>query len=378
MSAKPKRTKKTIIVILSIILSLCLILLIGLVVYSGNALFFNIYASTYNAQIGAESVNDTQLTDNKLVKIGDRLYYNYCTPNVLSYGTYEISSNGTNRISWGIGPVIRDTDQTLEPIAVYGGALVSDSTSYDFDSVYLRGFNETLHSFSNEIKIDTSGTQCNGERFECIDGKNYFITSTHVYEESGGKLKDIVNIYDKTDNEILDYKILNIHNGVAYYAKEDGSGCIIGSYSIDSGKKEQLCTLPVECERITNIFSDGKRLITEVGYGYENVTSPDSYLRLYFTDTEKDNTPRVLYENNGHEAYGRCLLYDGILYYNITEVDGGIYALDLNDVSHTEKIYDGCVGSIHILDSKWIYFTDDKEALYRITHDGKTLEKVFG
>lgn len=378
MSAKPKRTKKTIIVILSIILSLCLILLIGLVVYSGNALFFNIYASTYNAQIGAESVNDTQLTDNKLVKIGDRLYYNYCTPNVLSYGTYEISSNGTRRISWGIGPVIRDTDQTLEPIAVYGGALVSDRTSYDFDSVYLRGFNETLHSFSNEIKIDTSGTQCNGERFECIDGKNYFITSTHVYEESGGKLKDIVNIYDKSDNEILDYKILNIHNGVAYYAKEDGSGCIIGYYSIDSGKKEQLCTLPVECERITNIFSDGKRLITEVGYGYENVISPDSYLRIYFTDTEKDNIPQVLYENNGSEAYGRCLLYGDALYYNVAEADGGIYMLDLDDVSHTEKIYDGFVGSIHILDSKWIYFTDDKEALYRITHDGKTLEKVFG
>lgn len=378
MLEKSKRMKKTIIIIIVIILWLCLMLFIGSVVFTGNAVFFNIYASTYHAEIGEDSVNDSQLTDNQLQKIGDKLYYNYRVPNILGYGTYEITSSGAKRISWGIGPVIRDTDKLLDPIAVYNGTLVSDDIGYDFGNIYLYGYNGRSHSFSDQIIIDTDGTQCNGEQLECIDGKNYFITSTHVYEELDGKLKDIVNVYDKSDNVILDYKILNIHNGVAYYAKEDGDGCIIGTYSIDSGKKEKLCTLPVECERIGEIYSDGKKLIVESLYGYEDATSPDSYLRLYFFDTEKDDAPQVLYENNGSEAYGRCLLYDSVLYYNIAEADGGIYALDLNDVSHTEKIYDSRVDSIHVLDSKWIYFTDENKALRRITHNGQTLEKVFG
>lgn len=378
MLVESKRMKKTLVVILSIILSVCLLWLVSSVVYSGNILFANIYAPTYNAEIGVDSVNDTQLTDNRLVKIGDTLYYNYKSSNILSYGTYEITSNGTERISWGNGPFISDTDNILEPIASYNGALVSDRASHDFNNVYIQGFNETLHSFSNEITIDTSGTQCNGERFECIDDKIYFITSTHVYEETDGKLNDIANVYDNSDSEILDYKILNINDGVVYYAKEDDEGCVICAYAIDGAEKEKLCTLPVACERISNIFSDGKKLIVEVGYGYEDVTATDSYLRIYFIDTEKDKTPQVLYENGGSESYGRCLVYDGILYYNIAETDGGIYAIDLDDISHSEKIQDGYVESIHILDSKWLYFVDQNKALNRTTHDGKTAETVFG
>lgn len=40
-------------------------------------------------------------------------------------------------------------------------------------------------------------------------------------------------------------------------------------------------------------------------------------------------------------------------------------------------LYEGKVNSVHIFDSKWVYFTEE-EVLYRMTHDSKTVEKVFG
>lgn len=70
-------------------------------------------------------------------------------------------------------------------------------------------------------------------------------------------------------------------------------------------------------------------------------------------------------------------MYNGVLYYNIAEADGGIYAVGLDDITQREKIYSGYVASIHILDSEWIYFTDESNALSRITHDGDIVERIL-
>ena len=56
----------------------------------------------------------------------------------------------------------------------------------------------------------------------------------------------------------------------------------------------------------------------------------------------------------------------------------GLYVID-NKTNQIKKIYDDSeVFSVYIVDDKWIYFTDENERLYRITPDGKTLEKIFG
>lgn len=377
MFVKSKRNKRILIIIAVIIFAVLLLWLIIPLIYSGNVGSFNIYASTYNAEISADSVDDTQLTDNKLVKIGDKLYYNY-QANIFSYGTYEISSNGAKRIYWGAGPIVQDNDKVLEPIAVYDGMLVSDSISYDFSNIYINVYNASSCGFNNSISFDRSAITYSDVRLEYIDNKNYFITSTHVYQETGGQVTDIANVYDKGEDIIADYKILNLQGDIVYYAKGVDDECVIASYNIDTNTKKKLCTFSVECERINSIFSDGKNLIVEVGWGYTDANSSESYLRLYYVDTEKNGTPQEIYKNDGSEAYGGCLMYNGVLYYNIAEADGGIYAVGLDDITQREKIYSGYVASIHILDSEWIYFTDESNALSRITHDGDIVERIFG
>lgn len=369
------KNRIVIIVALGVIL-VCFPVFLALIIYSGNIGSYNIYAKTYNAEIEVESVNNTQLTNDNLIKIGDKLYFNYKKPNLLTYGTYEISSNGAKRISWGIGPVIRDTDDMLEPITVYNGLLVSDRISYDCEKVYIKGFNGFFHNFSNQQAIDSDGAQCDYIRLECVENKNYFITSTNVYEESDGKLSELIDVYDKSDEKVFDYKILNIQDDSVYYAKGRDNNCIISSCNINTNLKKELCSLSVECQRVEKVFSYDNKLVVEVGYGYEDL-SPNSYLRIYLIDILNNKASEVIYENNGSEYFGDSFVYDGVLYYADSEDNGGIYAFDLHNESKG-KLYDGHVESIHILDSKWIYFTDDKAVLYRITHDGKTLENVFG
>ncbi len=60
--------------------------------------------------------------------------------------------------------------------------------------------------------------------------------------------------------------------------------------------------------------------------------------------------------------------------------DKGIYSIDTSTDKTTKIFNDGIeLNGLYIVDSKYLYFTDNAYFnLYRITQDGKNLEKVFG
>ena len=68
-------------------------------------------------------------------------------------------------------------------------------------------------------------------------------------------------------------------------------------------------------------------------------------------------------------------VYNGYVY--VTTYDKGVERYDLitnEKIMLCEKNAESC----YILDDKWVYLVDEEYNLYRVTQDGKELEKVFG
>ena len=112
-------------------------------------------------------------------------------------------------------------------------------------------------------------------------------------------------------------------------------------------------------------------------YGTIVNRSDNGYETVYCADL-KNGTINTLFKSNAGMVINS---YKDKVFLSVENgKDKGIYSIDTS-TDKTTKIFNDDIelNGLYIVDSKYLYFTDNAYFnLYRITQDGKNLEKVFG
>ncbi len=352
--------------------------------FSTYILFYNgvFFGKANNVEISFETISDIQSNNTNLVKIGDRLYYNYepkdSFDDLFTYGLYEITSSGAKRVYWG-GPKITD-GSNLFRIDSAGDSLIrkfSDLPYNETPNGQIYKYNTFWHNFEvmNELSeaVPAPMRAC-----RYVDGAYFYYLTNALYIQKEDKLEKIIDVWQTDDESIpVTYKYFIESSDMVYYIKPDGKkpdegASIFCSYTVSQKKESEIRKIELPADDIAELYIDGDKIILGVVPEYSIEDNP-----LYMTSIEKDGElTEVL---NDHSPFGGTIVYDGMVYFiDFMSDSEGLYSVALNNPGKRNMLYEGRVMSIHIFDSQWIYFTDDKEVLYRITRDGKTLEKVFG
>ena len=112
-------------------------------------------------------------------------------------------------------------------------------------------------------------------------------------------------------------------------------------------------------------------------YGMIVNQSDNGYETVYCADL-KNGTINTLFKSNAGMVINS---YKDKVFLSVENgKDKGIYSIDTSTDKTTKIFNDGIeLNGLYIVDSKYLYFTDNAYFnLYRITQDGKNLEKVFG
>lgn len=392
MNTKPK-SKKALIAIS--IISGVILLLVLLVVLFFRGVFFG---KSHRVEISADTIFNTQYNSGDLIKIGDKLYYNYeptdSLDDLLTYGIYEISSLGSSRVYWK-GPQFHPCPSSnLFSLKAIEGEIIADGTTLLYDennTVEIQKYNLFTKRLETYRKLETAYGE-EPRNFEYIDGVYFYESLNSLYMEKDGKLEKLFdtgyhgeagpNTFSVNGNILRETINLNnfcyVSKDELYYAKSLEDTTTVCRYNIPDKKETEIAKLNYPADDVFNLFiTDGKAVVDTY-----NFSATDSKPRLYLIDTESDEEPtEILKEHNLSYMSESIAVLDGYFYigsdgnYNSEK---GILAVDLNNPDNPKKIYDGAVSSIHILDNEWIYFTDEDCVLRRITHDGKKVELVFG
>lgn len=373
---KYKAVKITIITILSVMCSLVFIW----------RCFYGVFpfSKSHYVNISSEiTTNDMPYwVNNDLVKIGDKLYYNYEPKHgidyLFAYGVYEISSFGARRVYWG-GPKITDGSKLFGLDTAENSLIRQYSDPSDDDQSYgqVYGYNTFLHKFDviNELSESTPAPM---KDCRYVDGAYFYYLTNALYIQKEDKLEKITDVW-QTNNEYrpVTFKYFIKSSDQVYYIKPDGKRpdegeSILCSYSVSQKKETEIKKIELPAENIWELFIDGDKVI--LGVVPEHIMEDDP---LYMTSIDKDGELIKILDD--HSPFGNTIVHNGTVYFIdfMSDIEG-LYSVDLNNPGKRNMLYEGRVMSVHIFDSEWIYFTDDEEVLYRITHDGKTLEKVFG
>lgn len=373
---KHKKTKNIIITMSAV--ALIIFLFVGLWICFYTALPFD---KSHNVEISSDTIKNIPFGRDDLVKIGDKLYYNYEPKGSFDeryvYGLYEITSSGARRVYWG-GPRISDSSN-LFGLDTAEDSLIGEFSEFTYDETsngQVYKYNTFWHNFEiiNEL---SEATPAHMRACKYVDGAYFYYLPNALYIQKEDKLEKITDAWQINDDTIpVVYRYFIESKDLVYYIKPDGEKpdeetSILCSYSIPQKKETEIRKIELRSENIAELFIDGDTMI--LGLEFENtLDSP-----LYMSSIDKnDELIKIL---DDHSGFGGTIVYDGMIYsIDFYSDSNGLYSIDLSNVEKRNKLYDGEVMSVHIFDSKWIYFTNDKAVLYRITHDGKTLEKVFG
>lgn len=342
-------------------LILCIIIPIIILATALYLIFFNtIYIKCINlkTEFVDNSYNNTIANiSSKLIRIEDKLYYNYVNNDPFKYGTYEISELITKRVYW-------------EGIKLY-------PTEIDLDYVYN---NKILEQYSDDLKfLDVRLGKFVIDNTTKIPNKYkdyyFFIYNNQIYFMSEDSLwkydeKNTVLLTTKDDLQINSFDSFNcyVNNSQIYYQNYIDEKISICCYDIESKKiiyKFCIDDVPNAENGVSNLIADGDDVYFLVDFD-----------ELYHVNL-KENTIEKLFEAKGviTANYYNQKLYIGVARYLD---ENGLYVLDLSNNKKVKKVNNKETCGVYILDDEWIYFKDQNEKLYRITPDGKTIEKVFG
>lgn len=306
-------------------------------------------------------------TESNLVKIKNRLYYNYYSGDIFKYGTYEVSSGLTKRVYWE-GPSLSPGFISLNNVwedKILDTYLDENGTAnyFDIDDKKYK----PCFTVDNDKDIVLDGY------YFIVDGVQYYFSKDErLYILDNGKLRFIAS------PELLKLNDFNFMDN-----------CYINSnyiyYKNFVNNEIYICRFDIDKQKVINEYCIKDIPHTENGFENFIAKEDDIYFltenhnKLYHVDL-KDNSAQKLFETAGVITFN-C--YNDKLYVSVhldstEEKSNGLYIIDTK-TSEINHIYDKMgVYGIYILDNKWVYFTDKDDYLYRITKDGKNIEKVFG
>lgn len=339
----------------------------------------------YNNYISGSSSADGP---GDLVRIGDKLYFNY-QGNYATYGLYEISSEGARRIYWeGHGPwdflAGHGDSYYLYPIQEYGGALLmntilpkgvnhrvynADTEQWDFEKGCLQTYSEENQSFGeaslfggiSDIKALHFQETSFGFVYESWEEGDLW-----VYSEAEGP-KQI-----ETENVNAFYAV----GEQAYYLTHNNPGdpYILRMYHFGEGT-DTVIRQWTEYSGMSSIFIIDRNTVFFLARDAEkNVLSlyklslldPAQKETAIFTIDKDGSGPKHLYSWN---------FWNGTVYIC---TEKGLIACDA-DTGAQRMLCDKPVFECDILDDTWVYFQElDSYALWRVPQSGGAAELVLG
>lgn len=324
-------------------------------------------------------------TDNKLVQIGDKLYYNYIG-DPLKYGTYEIAGGVTKRIYWEGFDLKGGKCLYLDNI--YNGKIlessISDVSAEPTPNYIVNYYNidnkkyEPYFTLENPDNIYLSGG------FFVAEGVQYFYSygadedSPYLYRYKDDKLELILS---KKLTGLENYSSPIINNDYMYFTtintvRDEQCDYYVCKYDMDTKKILKKVKIPTTFDEYYSSNIDGCKLVLgDKIYGYRSKLNKDT---VFVTDLGSETIKDVFevtdgsiiingYENNA---------YIGVEYGK----NKGIYKINNETNAVSNVLSETNISQLYILDEKWLYFVDDIDGkrLYRVSSDGKTVEKVFG
>ena len=382
MKGKFKNVIKTFAILLSPIFIIALVVYLFFI----NTTYVNLVVveeDNVNNCYNNTLANSETMLEPQLGKVGDKLYYSYSSNDMFKYGTYEVSSFLTKRIYWdGISP----SPSTLSIDVVDDNGLFK--TFIDKNGV-VKVYNIEKAEYEPYFTIDKEKYGDGKWGLLFVDGVQYFTRNADFAKGKFYTWSDGYELYKYENNTLIPvfstdgfdaecYGPPLFDNGYIYIymfdeINEDESIDYLGKYDIKNKKI------------VTKIKLDEEYLFTS-----DIVFNDKVYGLKYLDDEENDVFGQAIgffdmsnrKEKQIFECDGTIILngYDEKLFVGVYEgiEDNGLYVIDTK-TEEVKQIYDDKpVYGVYIVDNKWIYFVDEAERLYRITPDGKVLEKVFG
>lgn len=324
-------------------------------------------------------VNDT----GDLVRIGDKLYYNYYG-SYASYGLYEITSKGTQRIHWdGYGPwaFLTGNGVKLYPIQAYNGKLLMNTIVDGNYYVYNREI--------EEWELAQGRIQTYREEIQAFEESALFgsITQIHAltYQETSFGF-----VYESSER--LDLWVYTEESGSERIAAED----VCAFYTVG----EQIYYLTKSTTNdpfVLRVFDWGQKTdtyicewadYTNMSYfmiedsslifmAHHPVQNAQSIYKLDLSNPHrKEEAIYTIDRNVSNSAYIYSWnVWNGTVYLCTQK---GLIACDI-DTGMRRLLCDKGTLECDIVDDTWVYFLEsDSNYLWRVRQSGGDAELVLG
>ena len=326
-----------------------------------------------------DPINDT----GDFVRIGDKLYYNYYG-NYATYGLYEITSAGSQRIYWdghGPGAFLTGDMGMLYPIQAYNGKLlmntVLDSNYYIYNSESrewepaqgsLLAYSEETQTFE-KVSMFEDGA---GIRALIYQETPFGL----VYESSAGS--DLwVYTRDGGTEQIVGENVCSFYayEECIYYMTLDTAAdtFVLRVFDWNSKNDAVLC----EWTEYAGLpyFMIERDLLVFVA------THPETHTQSVYTmdlgdPGQKEECLFTIDRTNPDTAY-ICSwnVWNGTVYLC---TENGLIACDLDSGGH-RTLCEKDTLECDIVDDTWVYFLEaDSHCLWRVRQSGGSAELVFG
>lgn len=327
----------------------------------------------------SDPVNDTS----NLVRVGDKLYYNYYG-NYASYGLYEISSNGAKRIHWdGHGPwaFLIGHSYKLYPIREYGGNLLMN-TIVDVNYYVYRNNTKEWELAQGRMQTYREETQSFDEamlfgNISDIHALTYQETSFgFVYESS--EMFDLWVYSEENGSERISaeavYSFYTVGEQIYYLTHATTKDPYV-LHMFDWGKKiDTVVCQWTDFTYMTHFIVEKNNLIFMARNPIQNTQSVYTFDLSNLNQKEK-----AIYTigdmNSNNEYIYSWNVWDATVYLCTQK---GLIAVDLDTGIH-RVLCDKIALECDIVDDTWVYFIEiDNHDLWRVDQNGMNAELVLG
>ena len=300
---------------------------------------------------------NNSIAGGNLLKIGDKLYYNY-SENYIDYGLTEISSLGSKRVYWK-GYLIDPGANPLNPLFRFNDKV--STISY---------FNKNVLSFdpNKNVMVNVpylSNIQDLSSNLQIYKNDLYYIKNNNTGNTRGTSYGSQLEVYHNGKSKIIlncSVDAFYIAYGIIYYIDDNGS---LRSYNINS-QNDQLVFALKSSEILKLIVNSGYAVFEQGGSIYKlNLNNVIQGEQLICTEKSPNDYSYGINSFNIYNGNVYVCSYNGLKEYSFTS-------------NNVISLYDKYTEQCYIVDKDWVYFVVKNSALWRISNDKKTIEKIFG
>ena len=349
----------------TIIISVILVILFAVVIVAFSAFYLPRGGVEITGTVVDNDYNN-YLSRGNLVRIGDKLYYNYVRTG-LAYGLIEISESGSERVYWN-GPQFMLYRPT------------HDLRKVD-DNLVMAYYDQILYFSPNTKELETytpfSTIPGMTIEFQTVNEKLVYRSASDLDDLEVNTLSDLC-IYNSGLKEIVAAANISafyvVGNDVYYYVSE--------SYDIGEFRKYNLIDKTDISIRknyrysfVFDFMIEGDCLI----FTAKNEIQDNANISVYKIDLNKPTQPlETIYAGkanaDGYPDVRAYNVYNGTVY---IATHSGLQAYD-TATNECRTLYNRPVKECYIVDDLWVYFVNDNAELWRIPQIGGTAEKVYG